>query len=459
MKQQSQTPELLLPAGSLDKLKIAFDYGADAVYMGLPIGSLRARNNTINKESFLEGLAYARKLNKKVYTTINIYPHNKKINAMEDYIKWLASEAKPDALIVADPGVIDLIQELYPEAEIHLSVQANNVNWRQLKFWQKQGVTRTILSRELRLNEIKEIHESVPTMELEFFIHGAICIAYSGRCLISNYMAARDPNYGTCSHSCRWKYDMHESLDLGSGDSSETEQEISHNPHPNMVYIEEEKRKGEMYPMEEDEHGNYLMNSKDLCLMPYLKELYEAGVCSFKVEGRSKTEYYCGTVTKYYRQAIDDMMNGKQFNPELLEKLRRTPHRPEIPGFLFGNPTQAGVYYESTAPICDWQYVARILENLGEGLYTIEAKNKCTVGTELEIVTPSIDCIDKVEFFENYDTSERVDTIHGGTGKWIIKLNNATYPVNSFLRQKIDPSLNKASTHNFEDEILNAKSL
>lgn len=437
MKQQIPKPELLLPAGSLDKLKIAYEYGADAVYMGLPIGSLRARNNTFTKETFLEGVQYARAHNKKIYTTINIYPHNAKLNAMEDYIKWLATEGKPDALIVADPGVIDLIQDLYPEAEIHLSVQANNVNWRQLKFWQKQGVTRTILSRELRLNEIKEIHEAVPTMELEFFIHGAICIAYSGRCLISNYMASRDPNYGTCSHSCRWKYDVHDT------------------PHSEMVYLEEEKRKGERYPMEEDEHGNYLMNSKDLCLMPFLRELYEAGICSFKVEGRSKTEYYCGTVTKYYRQAIDNMMDGKPFNPELLEKLRRTPHRPEIPGFLFGNPTNAGVYYESTAPVCDWQYVGIIKENLGEGYYILEAKNKYILGTELEVVTPNSDKKDAIEQLINIETNEKVPEIHGGTGKWKIKLTDSEYPANTFLRQK---NGRYDSTHNYEDEIMLTKS-
>jgi putative protease len=333
--------------------------------------------------------------------------------AVEEHIKWLKAKAQPDAIIAADPGIIQMIREIYPECPIHLSVQQNNLNWRQIKFWQNFGVERVILSRELRLQEIQEIHEMVPEMELECFVHGAICVAYSGRCLISNYMAARDPNYGTCSHSCRWKY---------------------------KVYLEEEKRPGEFYPMEEDDDGSYLMNAKDLCLMPYLKDLRDAGVCSFKIEGRSKTDYYAATTAKYYRMAIDDMMAGKEFNPELLQKIRRTSHRPDIPGFLFGNPKEDGIYYPKNGSINEWHYIGFVTKNLGENKYEIEIKNRIMKGTSVEIVTPNEDFETSVVEISDVESGEKTGLAHGGAGFAIIEFERSDIEIGSFIRQKAEVS-------------------
>jgi putative protease len=414
-------PELLLPAGDLEKLKFAFQYGADAVYAGLPAASLRARPNGFGREDLIEGVKYAHDLGKKIYITVNIFPHNSKLPVIEKHLEWLRDEVKPDALIVADPGVIHMIKDIWPDCEIHLSVQANNLNWRQIKFWQDMGVTRVILSRELRLKEIQEIHEKVPDMELEAFVHGAICIAYSGRCLISNYMSHRDPNMGTCSHSCRWKYKVH---------------------------IEEEKRPGEFYPFEEDEHGSYMMNAKDQCLIPYLKELADAGVCSLKVEGRAKTIYYAATVAKYYDLALKDMLDGKPFNPELLEKVRRTAHRPDSPGFLFGT-TEDSVYYDKNRPVNTWLYTGVVREVLGDKKYLIDVRNKVEVGTEIEVVTPEKDFMSKVEAIIHPESKEEEQAAHGGNGERIFIIEG-DMPVGSFIRQQSENAEGASEDAKFE---------
>ena len=283
--------ELLFPAGNLEKLKYAIAYGADAVYAGVPMFSLRARENQFTWEDLAEAVEYCHARGKKIYFTANIYAHNMKIKPfMASFAKMLSM--KPDAYIMSDPGLIDLVHTEYPEAEIHLSVQANNTNWAQVKFWQKIGVKRIILSRELSLKEVQEIHENCPDMELEFFVHGAICMAYSGRCLLSNYFSHRDPNQGTCSHSCRWEYKVfkRDVTDEDLYDSTGRPEEYI--PLTGEFYLEERERPGEIMPIDEDEYGTYIMNSRDICLISYLKELKDAGIVSFKVEGRSKTVNY-----------------------------------------------------------------------------------------------------------------------------------------------------------------------
>lgn len=385
-------PELLVPAGNLDKLKIGLQYGADAFYLGMPAFSMRSRINNFTEESLMEGVELIRKAGKISYMTLNIYPRGNKIDAFEKHIEFVRDKVKPDALIVADPGVIELVREIYPDAVLHLSVQANVLNYRAVEFWQKAGVSRIILPRELMLTEIQEIHEKVPDMELEMFVHGAICVAYSGRCLLSAYMTGRDANQGICAHSCRWKY-----------------------------RLEEEKRPGEYMPIEEDEHGTYIMNSRDMCLLPYLKELVDAGVCSFKVEGRNKTEHYLATVTKAYRKAVDDMVNGKEFDESLIEEVKKTANRGFIPGFLFGFPGKENVYYEKNAPISTHKFIGIIKNRMKGGLYEVEIRNRLEKGQEIEVMTSDDQFSMKVS--EMFDLeNEPVDTVHGGAGDKILKL-------------------------------------
>lgn len=385
-------PELLVPAGNLDKLKIGLQYGADAFYLGMPAFSMRSRINNFTEESLMEGVELIRKAGKTFYMTLNIYPRGNKIDAFEKHIEFVRDKVKPDALIVADPGVIELVREIYPDAVLHLSVQANVLNYRAVEFWQKAGVSRIILPRELMLTEIQEIHEKVPDMELEMFVHGAICVAYSGRCLLSAYMTGRDANQGICAHSCRWKY-----------------------------RLEEEKRPGEYMPIEEDEHGTYIMNSRDMCLLPYLKELVDAGVCSFKVEGRNKTEHYLATVTKAYRKAVDDMVNGKEFDESLIEEVKKTANRGFIPGFLFGFPGKENVYYEKNAPISTHKFIGIIKNRMKGGLYEVEIRNRLEKGQEIEVMTSDDQFSMKVS--EMFDLeNEPVDTVHGGAGDKILKL-------------------------------------
>lgn len=396
-------PELLVPAGNLEKLKIGLMYGADAFYLGMPSFSMRSRINNFTQESLMEGVRLIREKGKTIYMTLNIYPRGNKVDAFKKHIEFVRDKVKPDALIVADPGVMELIKEFYPEAVIHLSVQANVLNYRAVEFWQKAGVSRVILPRELMLSEIQEIHEKVPDMELEMFVHGAICVAYSGRCLLSTYMTGRDANQGICAHSCRWKY-----------------------------RLEEEKRPGEYMPIEEDEHGTYILNSKDMCLLPYLKELVDAGVCSFKVEGRNKTEHYLATVTRAYRKAIDDMVNGEKFDESLVDEVKKTANRGFIPGFLYGFPGKQNIYYEKNAPISTHKFIGIVKEVLGDDLYRVEIRNRLEKGEEIEIMTPDDQFLMKVD--EVFDLeNEPVDTVHGGAGDKVLKLKK-DLPEGTILR-------------------------
>ncbi len=394
-------PELLVPAGNLDKLKIGLQYGADAFYLGLPTFSMRSGGQNFTEEELLEGVKLIRDAGKTFYITLNIYPRGLKVETFKHHIEFLRDKVKPDAIILADPGVFEIVREVYPEVEVHISVQANICNWRGVKFWQKQGVTRVILPRELMMKEIQEIHEKVPDMELEFFVHGAICVAYSGRCLLSAYMTGRDANQGQCAHSCRWKY-----------------------------RLEEEKRPGEYMPIEEDEHGTHIMNSRDMCLLPYLKELEKAGICSFKIEGRNKTEYYLATVTKVYRKAIDD-----GFNESLVDEVKKTANRGFIPGFLKGFPGEGNIYYEKNAPISTHKFIGIVREVLDDEKYRVEIRNRLEKGEEIEIMTPDDQFVMKIE--EMYDMgNEPVNAVHGGAGDKVLKLKEGLV-VGTILRAQV----------------------
>jgi len=304
----AKVPELLCPAGSPEKLRYALAFGADAVYAGIPRFSLRAKENPYNNSSLKEDIEYCHQVGKKIYVTANILPQNRKLQSFKRSIATIAA-ARPDGIIMSDPGMIQYVKTEFPELPIHLSVQTNTINWMSVAFWRDYGVKRIILSRELSMQELDEIHTQVPGMELESFVHGSICIAYSGRCLLSNYFNHRDANQGTCTNSCRWEYNVKEELPEG--------EQSTQSPQGGYL-IEEKGRNGDLMPIEEDEHGTYIMNSKDLRAIEHLDRLWRAGGESFKIEGRTKSIYYLSLVTQSYRRAIDDMASNKPFDPQLL---------------------------------------------------------------------------------------------------------------------------------------------
>jgi putative protease len=395
-------PELLMPAGSLKKLQFAYSYGADAAYVGIPLFSLRARENEFSLEKLREAITLARSLNKKLYVTANIFARNRKIQAFEKQINdWAA--LKPDALIMSDPGLISMVRTKHPDIPIHLSVQANCMNWQAVKFWHEHlGVTRVILSRELQLNEIREIKDKVPTVELEAFVHGAICIAYSGRCLMSSYFSYRDANQGVCDNSCREKFHIFEA----------PKQENKE------YFVEDLRNKGLFYQIDEDENGTYIMNAKDLRLIEYMKEIADAGVCSFKVEGRTKSEYYVAMVTRAYRQAIDDMYAGKPFNKDLLGELDKVANRGYHTGFMITNPSEEGQNYDTSVPRYYTQKFGGFINSdaAPQGYRALEVRNKIKLGDRGELLTPSNHSVDfEIKSILNQKL-EPVAEAHGGAG-------------------------------------------
>lgn len=379
-----------MPAGNLEKLKYAIAYGADAVYAGVPMFSLRARENQFSWDTLAEGVEYCHSRGKKIYFTANIYAHNVKIGPfMKAFEKMQA--LKPDAYIMSDPGLINLVRKNFPDAEIHLSVQANNTNWAQVEFWKEIGIKRIILSRELSLREVKEIHEKCPDMELEFFVHGAICMAYSGRCLLSNYFSHRDPNQGTCSHSCRWEYKVFkkdaspEELYDSTG-RPEDYQELT-----GEFYLEEMERPGEKLPIDEDEYGTYIMNSRDMCLVSYMQELVDAGIVSFKVEGRSKTVNYLAGVGRAYRPALDAVEKGESYDiAALSDEVFAISNRGYTPGFLVGNPGEKAIYFEKNKDLHEEDPIG-IVKGYDEKrkMARIEVKNRIDLGEPLVLISPS----------------------------------------------------------------------
>ncbi len=409
-----------MPAGNMEKLKFALAYGADAVYAGAPAYSLRARENQFSVGFLKEAAEYCHARGKKIYFTANIFPHNVKIphfmRAMEQMVAL-----RPDAFIMADPGLIMLTQEHFPEAVIHLSVQANNVNWASAQFWHKQGVERIILSRELSLKEISEIIVKNPGLEIESFVHGAICMAYSGRCLLSNYFSYRDANQGTCSHSCRWKYKLHEGKEAAHGEIEE------YIPLDGKFYLEEEERPGQMMEIDEDQYGSYIMNARDLCLLEYLKELIEAGVCSMKVEGRSKTIYYAAITARAYRIALDAIAENR-FTPELVDELLNevftTNNRGYIPGFLVGNPAEKAQEYAERQGFSTHQFAGVVRAKNGKRL-TIECRNRLDIGDKLEFCFADKSQDFEITLREFYNEEEEViDHFSGGQGNFSLDLND-----------------------------------
>ncbi|EXI75831.1 MAG: putative protease YhbU precursor [Candidatus Accumulibacter sp. SK-11] len=387
---QSRSPELLAPAGSLAMLRTALAYGADAVYAGQPRYSLRVRNNDFGDlQALAQGVAEAHAAQRKLYVVSNILPHNAKLRTyLADMEPVIA--ARPDALIMADPGLIDLVRERWPEMPVHLSVQANTLNFAAVRFWQKLGIARIILSRELSLQEIEEIRQQCPEIELEVFIHGALCIAYSGRCLLSGYFNHRDPNQGSCTNSCRWDYRLHAAEQDATGDLRAQPEPVGRR-HAGDWLLEEGQRPGELMPIDEDEHGTYIMNSKDLRAVEHVGRLLEIGVDSLKIEGRTKSAYYVARSTQVYRRAIDDAAAGRPFDPALLGELAGLANRGYTDGFLQRHHEH------------DMQNYLRGHSESGRSLYVgdlltwdaarqrglIEVRNRFSVGDRLELIHPS----------------------------------------------------------------------
>ncbi|SMC21512.1 putative protease [Clostridium acidisoli DSM 12555] len=359
-------PEILAPAGNLEKLKAAIDFGADAVYLGGSKLNLRAFADNFSTEDLKNGIKYAHERGKRLYVTLNVIPHNEDVVGLEEYLIEL-HELGVDAVIVSDPGIIMTAREVVPELELHLSTQANNVNWKSAIFWHKQGVKRIVLARELSLDEIKTIREKLPEdCEIEAFVHGSMCMSYSGRCLLSNYMTGRDSNRGQCAQPCRYKY-----------------------------YLVEEKRPGEYYPINEDDKGTYIMNSKDLCMIEHIPELVASGINSFKIEGRMKSAYYVASVVKAYREAVDEYFKDPEkytFNDKWMDYLVKPSHRRYFTGFYFGEDNKQ--YTESSAYIRNYDIIGIVEEyNEEEKRAKIKQRNKAFEGDKIEILKPKGDNI------------------------------------------------------------------
>ena len=356
-------PELLIPASSLEVLKIAVIYGADAVYIGGEAFGLRAKAKNFSMEEIKEGIAFAHAHDVKVYITANILAHNGDLDGVREYFAELR-EIKPDALIISDPGVYMIAKEVCPKIERHISTQANNTNYGTYRFWYEQGAKRVVSARELSLAEIKEIRANLPDdLEIETFIHGAMCISYSGRCLLSNYFTGRDANQGACTHPCRWKY-----------------------------AVVEEKRPGEYLPVYENERGTYIFNSKDLCMIEHIPELMESGIDSFKIEGRMKTALYVATVARTYRRAIDDYKQSPELYREHMawyqEQISNCTYRQFTTGFFFGKPSDEAQIYDNNTYVKEYTYLGIVGERNEEGLYRIEQRNKFSVGESIEVMKP-----------------------------------------------------------------------
>ena len=412
-------PELLSPAGSLKSMRYAFAYGADAVYAGQPRYSLRVRNNDFSRmEVLAEAIAHAHKLGKKFFIASNISPHNDKLKSylrdMEPVI-----EMCPDALIMADPGLIMLVRDRWPDMPIHLSVQTNTVNWASVRFWQRMGLTRIILSRELSLEEVTEIRQQCPDIELEVFVHGALCIAYSGRCLLSGYINHRDSNQGACTNTCRWKYQAHEAVETASGDVVAIHEPVpvaTAAPDDKIYLLQEEGRPGEYMPAYEDEHGTYIMNSKDLRAIQHVEQLIGIGVDCLKIEGRTKSHYYVARTAQAYRKAIDDAVAGKPFDMGLMNELEKLASRGYTEGFYRRHPSGEFQNYEKGISRGDYQqFVGEVVEaNSGDGMLTVSVNNRFELGDQLELMTPSGNCIFTLENLMSVDGQKRNDAPGSG---------------------------------------------
>ncbi|WP_447741492.1 prephenate-dependent tRNA uridine(34) hydroxylase TrhP [Pseudomonas laurentiana] len=383
-------PELLAPAGTLKTMRYAFAYGADAVYAGQPRYSLRVRNNEFDHANLALGIEEAHALGKRFYVVVNIAPHNAKLKT---FLKDLAPVVAmaPDALIMSDPGLIMLVRQHFPQMPVHLSVQANTVNWASVQFWQQLGLSRVILSRELSLEEIEEIRQQVPDMELEVFVHGALCMAYSGRCLLSGYLNKRDANQGTCTNACRWKYDATPASENATGDIvREVQPTLGLGAPTEQVFLlQESNRPGTEMPAFEDEHGTYIMNAKDLRAIQHVERLASMGVHSLKIEGRTKSHFYCARAVQSYRQAIDDAVAGRPFDLALMDNLESLAQRGYTEGFLRRHVHDEYQNYQRGNSVSErQQFVGELTGVRVDGLAEVKVKNRFAVGDHLELMTP-----------------------------------------------------------------------
>ncbi len=427
--------ELLAPAGNFAKMKYAIEYGADAVYLGLSDFSLRANINDFTSKKLEQSIKYAHDRNVKVYVTMNIYAHNRHLEKIIKGLKLL-NKLKPDAVIIADPGVLNLAKKYLKNIEIHLSTQANTTNWQSAKFWYEQGVKRIILARELSLKEITEIHKKVPKLELETFVHGAMCMSYSGRCLLSAYFNQRSANLGDCSHPCRWEYN---------------------------VYLEEKQRLGVLMPTEEDQFGSYILSSKDLCLLKYLDKLKEAGITSFKIEGRTKSISYLVNIIKIYSQAIE--INKATLDPstklrmtasvakrqinKLYKELYKISNREFTTAFFFGGEKIPMQKYDAPYVRPDYEFCGEVIGSKKVSArggsasggkesfeYKIKVHNVLKQGETIEVITPDDNFKIKLPKLYDLDKKEYVTKVHGGQDKAILVKLNKEIPIMSILRKK-----------------------
>jgi len=434
----TRSPELLAPAGSLKHMRYAFAYGADAVYAGQPRYSLRVRNNSFNLENLSIGIKEAQSIGKQFFVAANIAPHNAKVKTFIKDIEPVIN-MKPDALIMSDPGLMMMVREKWPETVIHLSVQMNTVNYAAVKFWQSMGVKRVILSRELSLDEVAEIRQQCPDIELEVFVHGALCIAYSGRCLLSGYFNHRDPNQGTCTNACRWGYDVHQAEQQDNGDiqivspnDNQPEQKTGSEPEKvtatgvgqitdKMVLVEEKQRPGEYMPMYEDENGTYIFNSKDLRAIQHVEKLIDIGIDCLKIEGRTKSFYYAARTSQAYRQAIDDAVAGKPFSIKLMDDLQGMANRGFTEGFFRRHVHDDYQNYLNGSPEQHHQkFIGEVIDSR-KGEILVDVKNKFQIGDHIIFMSPAGDIRVPLESMTNRYGGEIIVAPGSGHQVWIPK--------------------------------------
>lgn len=391
--------EILAPAGDLEKLKIAVLYGADAVYMGGTSFSLRAKAKNFTYEQMAEGVEFAHKHNARVYITCNIFAHNEDFDQLPDYLRKL-EEIGVDAILVADPGVFALAREVVPNMEIHISTQANNTNYHTALFWKKLGAKRIVMARELSMAEIKEISQNIPEdLDIEAFVHGAMCISYSGRCLLSNYLNGRDANQGACSHPCRWEY-----------------------------FVTEKTRPGEYMPIVQEDRGTYIFNSKDLCMIEHIPQLIDAGIMSLKIEGRIKTSFYVGTVVRVYREAVDDYLKSPKLYESkkayYLSEVAKASYRGFTTGFYYGKPSEKEQIYTTSSYIRTYDFIGMVLDyNKETGFATIEQRNKFVVGDQVEFLR-----------YDGQIFSQLIDEMYDENGE---RITQAPHP-QQIIKLKVD---------------------
>ncbi len=418
--------ELLAPAGSPEKMKYAFYYGADAVYAGVPDFSLRARINAFDINALKKGIEYAHKYKKKFYIALNIYAHNQHFGKLEKHLKLL-SEIKFDGIILSDPGVLSLVKEYLPKVEIHLSTQANATNWRAVKFWAEQGIKRIILAREVSLAEIKEIHQRLPKVELEYFVHGAMCMSYSGRCILSKWMSGRSANLGDCSQPCRWAYK-----------EIKDEKQKTKNDEVKKMCIKDYHGEFEI-DLEEDSNGTYFFNSKDLNLLAHLKDLIDAGVTSFKIEGRNKSVYYLATVVKAYRKILDNLNDEKILKQEQ-NNLNDLVHRGYTAGFLLGEEPSHN--FKNSHNKSDYEFVGEVLKMENKNLIKTKVHNAIYANDKIEIINKSNNYPVKILNIYN-EEMEKVNSAHGGHREfYYLEVDKKNIEPLSLLRKRVKNNKN-----------------